>query len=680
MRKIATILGVTALLAALLVPAAVVLAQDTVVSIDAPAVVDPGSDFTAQVDIVDVENLDTAQYEIVFDSTVLQLDNVTAGNVGGTAIPVDIANPIAAGRVRIVQNVPGLTGVDGDGYLAELEFSVVGDPGDVSAIDLQNGLLGDNLAQQIPATWVDGAVTVSGAAPPPGDVVVSIDVDALVAPDSDFTADVDIVNVENLDSAQYEVVFDDTVLRLDDVTDGTVDGTAIPVDIWNPIAAGRVRIVQNVPGLAGVDGDGTLAVLQFHVIGDVGDESDIDLQNGLLGDNAGVEIDATWVDGSVMVIGEPPPGALVVSIDAPPEVPPNSDFTADVDIVNVENLDSAAYDVVFDDTVLRLDDVTDGTIDGTAIPVDIWNLVDGRVTIVQNVPGLAGVTGDGTLAELEFHVIGDVGDSSAIDLQNGMLGDNVGVEIDDAFWVDGAVTVGVPPPTEFEQTFVGTLAEGVRAYICTIPGGATELDISMSTAAPPGADMDLEFYKGPTFVIGEGGQIDSASPGTFSYAGDTFGYSGWSGVGGDPGEEYITSLGPLTQSYDLKVYAYEAGTYTVDVFYMMPGPDSDPPTIDIDAPDGTVGVPATITVSATDPSGVVWIYFGVWPDEYEFTGTEADWFNAWLMASGPGGEVSLTFTPLAHMVDGYHVAAWAGDMVGNFTPDGDPVIVDWAVT
>jgi len=676
MRKIATILGVTALLAALLVPAAVVLAQDTEVSIDAPAVVDPGSDFTAQVDIVDVENLDTAQYEIVFDSTVLQLDNVTAGNVGGTAIPVDIANPIAAGRVRIVQNVPGLTGVDGDGYLAELEFSVVGDPGDVSAIDLQNGLLGDNLAQQIPATWVDGAVTVSGAAPPPGDVVVSIDVDALVAPDSDFTADVDIVNVENLDSAQYEVVFDDTVLRLDDVTDGTVDGTAIPVDIWNPIAAGRVRIVQNVPGLAGVDGDGTLAVLQFHVIGDVGDESDIDLQNGLLGDNAGVEIDATWVDGSVMVIGEPPPGALVVSIDAPPEVPPNSDFTADVDIVNVENLDSAAYDVVFDDTVLRLDDVTDGTIDGTAIPVDIWNLVDGRVTIVQNVPGLAGVTGDGTLAELQFHVIGDVGDSSAIDLQNGMLGDNVGVEID-AFWVDGAVDVVI---SEFQQTFVGTLAEGVTAYICTIPGGATELEIYMSTAAPPGADMDLEFYKGPTFVIGEGGQIDSEGSGIFSYAGDTFDYSGYLGVGGDPGAEYITSLGPLTQSYDLMVYGYEPGSYSVYVFYMMPGPDNDPPMIDIDAPGGTVGVPTTITVSATDPSGVAYIWFGVWDDGYVLTGTEADYMQCIAMASGPGGEVSLAFIPFSFLVGDYYVAAWAGDMVGNWTPDLSPETAPWSVT
>jgi len=485
MRKIATILGVTALLAALLVPAAVVLAQDTEVSIDAPALVDPDSDFTAEVDIADVENLDTAQYNIFFDDTVLRLDNVTAGTVDGTAIPVDLWNPTDGGPCIIVQNVPGLTGVTGDGTLAVLHFHVVGDPGDVSVIDLQNGLLGDNVGVAIAATWIDGAVTVSGEAPPPEGVVVSIDVDDMVAPGSDFTAEVDIANVENLDTAQYDVVFDDTVLRLDDVTDGTVDGTAIPVDIWNPLD-GRVIIVQNVPGLAGVDGDGTLAVLHFHAIGTAGDESDIDLQNGLLGDNAGVEIEATWVDGTVMVAGEPGPGALVVSIDAPPEVSPDSDFTAEVDIVNVENLDTAAYDVVFDDTVLRLDDVTDGTVDGTAIPVDVWNEVDGRVTIVQNVPGLAGVDGDGTLAELEFHVIGDVGDSSAIDLQNGILGDNVGVEIGGVFWVDGAVDVVI---SEFQQTFVGTLAEGARAYICTIPGGATELDISLSTSAPAGADM-----------------------------------------------------------------------------------------------------------------------------------------------------------------------------------------------
>jgi len=174
--------------------------------------------------------------------------------------------------------------------------------------------------------------------------------------------------------------------------------------------------------------------------------------------------------------------------------------------------------------------------------------------------------------------------------------------------------------------------------------------------------------------------ISSEGSGTFGYEGDTFSYSGYLGVGGDPGAEYITSLGPLTQPYDLKVFGYEAGTYTVDVFYVMPGPDNDPPVIDIDAPDGTVGVPATITVSATDPSGVAWIWFGVWDEGYVLTGTEADFMASIMMAVGPGNEVSLTFTPFADLVDDYYVAAWACDTAMNCTPDLTPETVPWSVT
>jgi hypothetical protein len=91
------------------------------------------------------------------------------------------------------------------------------------------------------------------------------------------------------------------VLRLDDVTAGDIAGTVIPVDAWNLIAAGRARIVQNVPGLEGVSGAGQLAVLHFHVKGSSGSSTSITLQNGLLGDNSAKEIIAQWVGASVNV-------------------------------------------------------------------------------------------------------------------------------------------------------------------------------------------------------------------------------------------------------------------------------------------------------------------------------------------------------------------------------------------
>ncbi len=63
--------------------------------------------------------------------------------------------------------------------------------------------------------------------------------------------------------------------------------------------------------------------------------------------------------------------AVTVSIDAPDEAAPDSDFTANVNISEVANFDACNYDVSFDASVLRLDSVTSGFIGSTTIPVDI---------------------------------------------------------------------------------------------------------------------------------------------------------------------------------------------------------------------------------------------------------------------------------------------------------------------
>jgi len=134
-----------------------------------------------------------------------------------------------------------------------------------------------------------------------GAVEVSIDAPAEVAPNSNFTADVVISQVENFDAASYNVSVDDSVLRLDNVTSGRLDTTVIPVNIWNEISPGTYTIIQNVPGLAGVDGLGTLAVLHFHVVGTECQTSEINLSNGGLGNNLAQQIPATWVGDSVHV-------------------------------------------------------------------------------------------------------------------------------------------------------------------------------------------------------------------------------------------------------------------------------------------------------------------------------------------------------------------------------------------
>jgi len=134
---------------------------------------------------------------------------------------------------------------------------------------------------------------------PAAPVAVSIDAPDEAAPDSDFTANINISQVTDFDSCNYDVTFDASVLRLDDVASGLIGSTTVPIDMYNELSSGTYRVIQNVPGVAGVSGSGYLAVLYFHVIGSEGDSSAISLSNGVLSDNQAGEITATWAGDSV---------------------------------------------------------------------------------------------------------------------------------------------------------------------------------------------------------------------------------------------------------------------------------------------------------------------------------------------------------------------------------------------
>jgi len=304
MKRIMKILGIIAITALLLAGGVVVTEAATrgvTVSIDAPDNAAPGSDFTANVNISGVTSFDACNYDVSFDASVLRLDSVTSGLIGSTTIPVDVYSEVSPGTWRIIQNVPGLAGVSGSGSLAVLHFHIIGADGTSSAISLSNGVLSNNLAEAITATWVGDSVDVA-ASPVP----VSIDAPIEVTPGSDFTANVNISGVTSFDACNYDISFDASVLRLDSVTSGLIGSTTIPVDVYNEVSTGTWRVVQNVPGMAGVSGSGSLAVLHFHVVGSGGNSSTITLSNGVLSNNLAEEIAATWAGDTVNITSVAP--------------------------------------------------------------------------------------------------------------------------------------------------------------------------------------------------------------------------------------------------------------------------------------------------------------------------------------------------------------------------------------
>jgi hypothetical protein len=143
--------------------------SEVTVSLSAPAEVTPDSNFTAAISISEVVDFDACNYDVYFDESVLRLDSVNPGMIGSTGIPVDLYNELSPGSYRVIQNVPGLAGASGSGYLAEMHFHVVGTAGDTSLLGPSNGVISDITALEIEATWLEGTVTVaneSSQAPP----------------------------------------------------------------------------------------------------------------------------------------------------------------------------------------------------------------------------------------------------------------------------------------------------------------------------------------------------------------------------------------------------------------------------------------------------------------------------------------------------------------------------------
>jgi hypothetical protein len=126
-------------------------------------------------------------------------------------------------------------------------------------------------------------------------VTVSVEVSSELSGSNDFIAKVNISNVTDFDAANYDVIYDPTVLEVIDVTDGLIGNSTITVDMWRVIKPGSLRLINNVPGLAGVSGAGYLAEIRFHVIGSTENLGEINLTNGTLSNAFAKVIHVTWV-------------------------------------------------------------------------------------------------------------------------------------------------------------------------------------------------------------------------------------------------------------------------------------------------------------------------------------------------------------------------------------------------
>ncbi|MEA1908266.1 MAG: cohesin domain-containing protein [Euryarchaeota archaeon] len=159
-----------------------------------------GEPFDVRIEIDDVENLDSGQFDLYFDSKVIDVVNVVdsdctaaveSGSVGGTDVPIEGctiddydeatigSDGSSAGdhKIWVTFNLAGFDGVSGLGHLATITFEVTGKSGDRSVLNFRHDANTPNLvdteSEKINATWIDGNVAIgtsesdSTTTPPP---------------------------------------------------------------------------------------------------------------------------------------------------------------------------------------------------------------------------------------------------------------------------------------------------------------------------------------------------------------------------------------------------------------------------------------------------------------------------------------------------------------------------------
>ena len=325
---------------------------------------------------------------------------------------------------------------------------------------------------------------------------VAIDAPDSAAYDSDFTVSVNISDIANFNVADYIITYDPTVLRLDSITGGSIGSTTIPV-YYNESTPGTIKIVNDMNMAAtGVSGYGTLAILHFHVIGNVGASSDINLSSGTLASNTAEEITAVWGSDMVTV------GAVPVTVTLS-DLEYTYDGTAKYATVTVNPL--VTYEVTYYDSANNI--VTDPTEAGsyTVVVTVTQENYEGSATGTLVIDPIAVTV---TLSDLSY--IYDGAEKPATVTTNPEVGYSVTYNGSETAPVNAGSYEVVVTVTEanYSGTATGTLVIGKADQIITFVEiedvlGYLASDFSLTATASSGLTVSFT-AEGPCEILDDG--------------------------------------------------------------------------------------------------------------------------------------------------------------------------------
>lgn len=228
-----------------LVPATAQAAVE--VRVDAPEYVDvEETSFVATIVVDDVTNLNSAQFDLSFDKSVVKVKDVEDGEIGGETVPVLTWDLVDSETVVVIIWLPPGVGRSGSGHLAEIEFEVKGDEREKSELSLSNGVLSGLREregyealelEEIPAEWKNATITI-------GQEVKEEGKDEEEPPEITAEPAEAVVSSAEDESMTFKVTLDQPVeirwqlngtevQRDEEVTEAAYTNTSVAVGTWN---------------------------------------------------------------------------------------------------------------------------------------------------------------------------------------------------------------------------------------------------------------------------------------------------------------------------------------------------------------------------------------------------------------------------------------------------------------
>jgi len=135
--------------------------ERVLVTVNAPEYVEKGGTFIVTIEVETVTDLNAAQFDLSFNSSVVNVTDVKDGKINGANVTIfDWRLNPDKDTARVIIMMPIGEGVSGSGYLAEVEFEMKGEAGEKSELKFSNGKLVDSEAKEIAAKWIGDEVTV----------------------------------------------------------------------------------------------------------------------------------------------------------------------------------------------------------------------------------------------------------------------------------------------------------------------------------------------------------------------------------------------------------------------------------------------------------------------------------------------------------------------------------------